>query len=292
MTTAPQMTFSDYAAIDAANWTRLNRLRKQSPKHYRYAPTTDDTTGRMLGRATHALVFEPDVFYASHAIYDGEGNRASREYKEFVAANPGKDIIKRAEFEETLAQVDAIRSSPVLAPYLTDGLFEQTIVWTDPDTGLRCKARLDWIHLPTKTILDLKGAASVHPTAFGTFAAKQGYHIQIGGHYYNAVRYGLGWEPEEVGIVAVEFAEPYDVALYTLNEDDLALAQDEISELYRRVIECQERDFWPGHGVDEFDPFTPAKRRIALPRWAWGYDDEDAAVDELEEMGFSSGDAE
>lgn len=285
------VSFADYTAIEAANWSRLNKLRMHSPKHYKLAPPGEDTTGRMLGRATHALVFEPESFYAENVIVDLD-RRGTKEWKAIEEANPGKSLIKRVEFEETLVQVEAIRSSPVVAPYLTGGLFEQTIVWNDPDTGLTCKARLDWIHPATRTILDLKGAGSIHPARFGRFAATNGWHIQIGGHYYNAVRYGIGWEPETVGIVAVEFNAPYDTALYTLNEDDLALAQDEVSELYRRVIECQERGEWPGHGApgpDEYgDSFTPGPRRLQLPRWAWGYDEDEAATDELEEMGFAA----
>ena len=282
------MDFNDYAKVDAVNWTLLNQLRLKSPLHYLHAKQhgTPDSPGRQLGRAVHALVFEPETFYATRIITDLD-RRGTKEWKALEAANPDKEIIKRADMEDVLAQAEAVRSCPLLADLLDGGHFEQTIQWTDPATGLPCKARLDWINLRTRTIIDLKGAPTVHPTRFGTICAKQGYHIQIGGHYYDAVRYGLGWEPREVGIVAVEFDAPHDVAFYTLDDEDLILAQDERAALMARLKECIDRNEWPGYAAAETEDGTPIKQRIALPRWAFGYDEDETDADELEEMGFA-----
>lgn len=282
------MTYAEYAQIPAANWTKLKKLRDQSPLHYRDALTNPgaDSVGRTLGRATHALVFEPDTFYARHAIYDGP-RRAGKEYDAFVAANEGKEILKRSEIDDILTQAATLRNHPLVAEYLDGGTFEQTVTWTDPATGIPCKARLDWTQ-GRRVVLDLKGCATTHPIRFGSFAARNGWHIQLGGHYYNACRYGLGWEPEEVAIVAVEFNRPFDVAVFTLDEDDVALAQTEIDLLLAKLAECERRGVYPGHGTDEHDEWTVAKRRINLPRWAWGDGGEDTDVDELEEMGFAA----
>lgn len=285
------MTYNDYASIPAANWTKLNKLRTGSPLHYKDALTNPgtDSTGRMLGRAVHAMMFEPESFWATHVVTDIK-RRGTKEWTALEAANPGKTILKRDENEEALAQVDALRSCPLVADYLDGAVFEQTVTWTDPATGIPCKARLDWVNPRTRTLIDLKGTPTTHPMMFGKRAAKDGYHIQLGGHYYNACRYGLGWEPEESAIVAVEFNRPFDVAVFTLEEDDVALAQTEIDTLLAKLAECERRGAYPGHGTDEHDAWTASKRRINLPRWAWGDGGDDTDADELEEIGFKPAD--
>jgi hypothetical protein len=266
------VSFEAYKEIDAVNWTTLSRLHKASPKHYKHALDThddNDSTGRMLGRATHALVFEPAEFYRTHAVCT-EARRGTTAWKAFESEHAGKEILKHSENADLFAQAAAVRGNPLLRDYLKHGKFEQTVTWTDPVTGIPCKARLDWVVPPRGqhggVLLDLKGTPTVEPIQFGRIAAKNGYDLQLGGHYYNACKYGLGWEPQEVALVAVEFNAPFDVSLFVLTEQDITQARRQVAELLEKLAECRRRNEWPGHGADEIT-WAPKKQYLMLPEW-------------------------
>lgn len=262
------LSYSRYAAIDAVNWTSLKHFR-DSPLAYRWHqdhPDTD-TTGRARGRLLHALVFEPDTVERTYAVYEGEKNRSSNEYKAFAAQHPGKTILKADEVADVRAQAEAVRRHPAVAPYLVGGSFEVTLRWTDPDTGLACKGRLDWWHKPTRTLIDLKGTTTIHPHYFGRIAARQGYHCQLA-HYANGITAIKGERPAKVAILAALSNPPFDVALYTLSDDDLYAGEEELKELLARLAACRAADEWPGQ--------VPAETPIKLPPYIWG-DSEDPA---------------
>ena len=92
--------------------------------------------------------------------------------------------------------------------------FESTIQWTDRETGLACKGRLDWLSSAPPVILDLKSLADAEMRALQQATARHDYHCQLA--FYRAGLRANGIECESVKIVAVEQSEPYDVAVFGL----------------------------------------------------------------------------
>lgn len=261
------VSFEQYVQITATNWSRLKHLR-ESPLKYRFLQGGDDedTVYRAMGRAVHALVFEPDVFRRDYAIYEG-GDRRWKDWTAFKDAHDGQTIFKPNEIEHITGMANAVRTNPIVAPYLTDGEFEKTVAWTDPESGERCKARIDW--LTSQALLDLKTTTTIDAIRFGRIAARLGYHCQVGGHYYNAVRYGLQRTLEEVAIVAVESSPPYDVAMFVLDDDAIYAAQEEVAQLIQRLQRCRESGEWPGR--------YPEKQALILPPWIYDEDEDESA---------------
>ena len=253
-----RIPFEQYAAIKAVNWSSLKHLR-DSPKAYRWHrdnPDTGDTTGRMKGRALHTLVFEPHLFDAEYAVFDGDARRG-KAWDEFKAANEGKCILKAGEVEEVKAQAAAVRSHPAVQPYLDGGVFESTIQWKDPQTGIPCKARPDWWHPASRTLIDLKGTSTLHPHHFARIAARLGYHCQLA-HYQKGLSVVYPGGPVSVHLLAVELRQPYDVALFSIPEDFLYAGESEVTELLRKLRECAERKEWPGRFPEAVTLDAPA----------------------------------
>ena len=263
--TAHDMPEHVYRAMDAVNWSTLKHLR-DSPLHYQHALTgaDKDTTERAKGRAIHALVFEPAVFERDFAIYE-DGDRRGKVWEAFKAAHPTQTILKVNEIEAVAAAANAVRTHPLVAPYLIGGTFEQVITWTDPATGLACKARPDHLHSPTRTLLDLKSSTTIDPYRFGRIAARLGYHAQLA-MYRAAVTLGLGWEPAETLIVAVESEAPYDVGVFVLDEDTLYAGAEEIATLLARLKQCRDTGAWPGRYTE--------KAALLLPAYVYGDEDD------------------
>ena len=258
-------TFQQYRALDAVNWSSLKHLR-ESPLHYKHALTgaDTDTTERAKGRAIHTLVFEPALFEREFAIYEG-ATRRGKDWDAFEAAHAGQTILKVNEVESVAAAANAVRTHPLVAPYLDGGTFEQTVTWTDPATGLACKARMDWLNEPQRVLLDLKSSTTIDPYRFGRIAARFGYHCQLA-HYRAGVTHGLGWEPTETLIVAVESEAPYDVGVLVLDEDALYAGAEEVAGLMQKLVQCRESGAWPGRYTE--------KAALLLPAYVFGDEDD------------------
>jgi hypothetical protein len=255
-----------YYRARGANWSTLKHLR-ESALHYRYLRDmpSKTTPAMALGRATHTLVFEPEKFNEEYAIWEG-GDRRGTAWKEYQEANEGRIIFKPAEIDIAVQISDAVRRHPLVQPYLVDGVFEQPVFWTDPDTGIACKAKPDWMQPERRVLVDLKTTQSIHARRFGAQAASFGYHLQCA-MYAMGIEGALGWKPAKVCIIAVESKPPYDVAIFEIDRETLMLAEVEVKELLMQLKACRTADSWPGRYIEE--------QALQLPAWVYGSDDED-----------------
>lgn len=267
--------FSTYQAIDAVNWSSLKWMQV-SPLHFQHYVERGrgDTTSLLMGRALHSATFEPDAFPLEYAVYDG-AIRRGKAWEAFKDANIGRSILRVDEYERTLAKRDAIRRHPLVAPLLEYGEAEKTVQWTDAETGLACKARLDWV---CASIVDLKGSPTVDERRFGAAAARYGYHCQLA--WYRLGYQAVTGEGKPCLLVVVEHDPPHDVAVFDVGPDELYAGEEECRSLLRRLAECKASGRWPGRYEET--------RSLSLPAWVWG-DDEDGLFEDGIKLGGNSG---
>lgn len=263
------MTFSEYQAIDAVNFSTL-KAGRISALHYRHAVTKpkEDTASMALGRASHCAVFEPDRFPLDYAVFDGD-RRQGKAWEAFCAANGGRTILKRDEYQACLAIRDAVRGHAIAGPLLAPpGEAEKVLTWTDEATGLPCKGRLDWYR--PGLLCDLKTTTDISERRFAATVARMGYHGQAA--FYRNGLMANGLEAPPMRLIAVEQTAPHDVAVYTLDDDALYAGEQDVAELLRMVAAGRFSGKWPGQYQDE--------RTLTLPAWAF-------SKTEYEGLGFS-----
>jgi hypothetical protein len=272
------VTYEEYARIEAANWSLLKLLRDGSPLHYKHKldhPDSADTDTFRVGRATHTLTLEPHKYESAYTVWPRR--RQGKEWDAFEAAaqEEGKTVLTTSQADKAHAIANAVRNHPLVRPYLTRGLAEHTMVWTDPVTGIRCKGRTDWLSYSMNAVVDLKTARSTNARRFGRQAAQLGYHCQ-GAHYLSGARTLrlLGNADPAFVIVAVEHEAPYDVAVYRMDPAVEVAAREELDALLARVAECSETNDWPGRYTDE--------QPLDLPAWVFA----DESDEDPEAMGF------
>jgi hypothetical protein len=243
-----------YRSIEAVNWSSLKHLAV-SPLHYRHCMDNPfaDAVNLALGRATHTAVLEPDEFPLEYVVFDGKIRRG-KEWDAFKEMHASRTILKRDEYRECLAKRDAVRRYQPARDLLAKGEAEKTIEWTDVDTGLFCKARLDWLG---SSIVDLKGTKTIDARRFGQSAAQWGYYCQLA-FYREGIRVLTGRELD-CRIIAVEHEAPHDVAVFKLGEDDLYAGWEECRRLLKLLAECRETNRWPGRYESE--------QELSLPNW-------------------------
>ena len=230
----------------------LSHMRK-SPAHYQYALTHQrkDTSALNTGSALHTLVFEPETYAERFTTYTaskskGEGARKAWEAFQEEAKGCGLTILDADEAERAQGCAAAVRAkaSAYIAP--SKGRAEIPITWTDAETGLVCKSRLDWLTI-NRVLVELKSTRSTDERNFANQAWKLGYfHAQM--FYSMGVAATTGCTIDEVPFlfVAVESEPPYDVALFEPCEESRYAALEDVRKLMVRLAECQRTQRWPG----------------------------------------------
>lgn len=222
------------------------RFRWEQDHPTRYKKTFD------LGHAAHRLVLGagPDL-----VRIDAEEWR-SNAVKEQVAAvrGAGGVPLKPSEYEQVHGMADAIRRHPVAAALFdpAHGQPEQSLFWVDDESGVWCRARLDWQPSPRNGRLivpDLKTTVSADPDHIQKAVHGYSYHQQAAFYVDGVKALGLADDPAFV-FVFVEKAPPYLITVVQLDP----VAEQIGRERNRRAIDvfrrCTETGHWPGYTDD------------------------------------------
>jgi hypothetical protein len=271
------LTVEQYDALPHVNWSTV-KLLQTSPKlmRYRSAHPRPDTASLALGRAIHCAVLEPDRWVCDYAHRPDFGDlrtkvgRAARDA--WVDTLPASTTVLSADVHN-LAELVAgeVHAHPHALAMLTGGRAEQVILWLDEETGLRCKARLDYLR-PTD-LIDLKSTRRETARQFLSEASALLYHGQIAWYHDGCIAAGvLPPDADLPGIVTVQTTEPYDVAAYRTTRAAYLTGRSLWRSLLRRYGECELAGYWPGIGpsILDFD---------VMPWASGGEDDMDSEGD-------------
>ena len=247
-------TDADYFAFPAMNATALKQLAK-NPMQYQHhlAHPTKKTPAMTMGSAIHCLTFEPDEFFERYAVWEGPGNRRTKAYKEWAAANEGRDILTEDEHARALAVAEAATRHPLLQQLLghPGTKVERAIVWQ----GLfgPCKAKLDLLHYSDEhglIIVDLKTTSSeLDEHSITHTIGRYRVHLQLY-HYLQAAwaMYApMGRNQVQLIALYARTAAPHDVVACELGPNTIM----ETAALYRDLADlydgCTTMGHWPGY---------------------------------------------
>lgn len=276
-----------YPSIKAVNWSSLKYM-SVSPRMYRYRLANPEPrkAAWVLGSAIHCMTLEPDKFADRYVVLDAEKvkecapSRASKDgraiveaHPEFAAslmssdeyqaacvalAYPGREAISPAQHATCVATSEAIREHRIARDLLRGGLAEESVTWTDRDTGLACKGRLDYLR--PDLIIDLKSARDPSPSRFERDAAGYGYASQVAFYHDGAVAAKRCTGASLPHIIAVRVKDDFDVACFRLSREAYETGRAIYRSLLQRLSECIAADYWPG--------VAPELRTLELPPWA------------------------
>ncbi len=260
--------FDEYLAWDAMNKSGVGPITK-SPAHYQeFLANPPSSEAMSLGSLTDTLVFEegalfdrfqirPDTYEADDGTtkpWRANANKCKETLAKLQAS--GKLVVSEGDYKAAVKLKEAVYAHRAAAEILGQGKPQVSILWVDRDTGVPCKARLDWVE-PHVSIDDLKTTRTAGPDEFPRECAKYLYHVQ------GAV-YTDGWETltgERLPfiIIAVEKGDKPKVAVYKMDKISLEAGRG----VYKRALyaykACKASGVWPGYS--EFvEPIT-------MPTW-------------------------
>ena len=285
--------FEDYLSWNAVSNSRINQARK-SLAHFKANTSKPPSKELNFGSLVHTGRLEPLSIAQRYAVMPAfeldednktvEGERsfskATTYYKSkcehFEIANRDKEIIEQAAYDKMLGCVAGIAANDRANRWLNSaGPVEVSIVWDDPKTGLRCKARIDKATSDWMILTDLKTTRDA--MNFEKSIANFGYHRQAA-HYSGGVEVLTCVKPM-FGIVAIETEQPYLARTAPVGAESIAVGRREVDETLAAIREAYETDNWPGY--DDPDEW-------GLPGW-YAKDQEQSIGDWLKSEGSTTG---
>lgn len=221
----------------------------------------ESTPALEFGSAYHCAQLEPERFASEYAVEPFFGDCRKTENKKnrdaWREANKRKTIISVEDDARIRGMTAAVRKHPLASKMLRDGKPELTALWTDKETGLRCRARADFYSPAHRMILDVKSCEDASPDGFRKSVFKYRYHWQHA--IYRAGFAAVGERVEHFAFLAVEKKPPHAIATYTLDSLGVSLGHDRVRVLMRGMAECVATNEWPG--------YSPGIQTIETPAW-------------------------
>lgn len=262
------VSFADYCDWDAINHSRLSRIDK-SPLNTQIGPDFSGSSAIRFGQLVHTGRLEPDSVskrYVVMPVYQNDPGNVTKsgtqststatsyvkeKQAEFLKLNAGRTVISESEYNDLQNALDAINSCSKAVESLTDGSAEVSIVWNDPATGLRCKARIDY--LKTDRLTDLKTSRDDKnrplPESFE-------YSLGTYSYFTQAAWYQSGWEVLTGKRLPFWFAvlgtgSPMQCVAAPVGEMSLRLGRDRNKERMALYKICHDSGEFPGYESPE-----------------------------------------
>ena len=253
--------FEDYLKDPAVSASMIKVMLKSGPEAYYKTlidpsrRVTPPTSAMLFGSFFHTAILEPEELPNRYMPCGPRNTKSGKEESLYIKSR-GLIPVSHSDWNLMEEMVEAVRSHPLASSYLDDTKAgpEQSFWWDDPTSGLCCKARADLV--VGDTIVDLKTTQLGNATdkAFAKTVLNFGYHIQ-------AAHYLRGTKKTRFIFLVVEKAWPFSVGLFELDEQAIALGNEEIDKALELISLCHQNDSWPGQAEEN--------STISLPNWAF-----------------------
>jgi hypothetical protein len=222
-----------------------------------------DTPAMEFGRAYHSIVLGS----GAEVVEIPAKTRGTK--AEDAARDAGQIPLITKDYRRAQAMAAQLREHPIAGPlFARPGKAEQSFVARDPETGVMCRIRVDWMPdvAPGARVLavDLKTTASAEPVAFAKSMATFGYHQQ-GAFYCDALAQVLDVAPRFV-FVAQEKDAPYLITIAEPDTEAFAWGRELNRQALRTYARCTAAGQWPGYEA-QLDPEDDGIAVLPLPGW-------------------------
>lgn len=231
-------------------------------KHWRDNPEPHNPVFE-LGTAAHKLVLGvgPDL-----VLVDADEWRTNAIKAEVAAIRDAGGVpLKPAAYAAVHEMAAALRAHPFAGALFApgSGKAEQTVLWRDEQTGVDCRALIDWLPNPSPgrrlIVPEFKTCRSAAPDDIEKAFASYGY-VQQADWYLGALRARkVADASTEFVFVFQEKEAPYLVTLAQPDPSAMRLAERLNREARETYADCVRRDHWPAYSEDV--------ELIGLPVW-------------------------
>lgn len=244
-----KMTDEEYFALEAISASQIKQFDKGAYWFWKTSPfnpnrpTEEKSDALVFGKLCHCLLLEPEEVKERFAVADFGKTRRNKKYDEAVLQNPGKEIVSEEEVDRARKMIIKIKDHKLASAILDGATAEMPYIWTDKETGLPCKCKIDAIKR-TKgglVVIDYKTSSDIPGVL--NWGQKLQYPLQAE-FYKRAVKEKYGEEPAEfVFIIQSNKEGEEDIVCVANVEYDTAMTAKDIVSFHMREIK-RKLDEW------------------------------------------------
>jgi hypothetical protein len=184
-------------------WNKYNKVEKDDGRHY------------VIGSALHEMIMEPHLFNSNYVVMpkvDKRTKEGKLAYENFLIEAQGKTIVNEEEMLMIVEMVKNATENKTFVSLLENSYRELSAYLVDEKTGLKLRMRPDIMCQSKSTIVDIKSCLDSSPKQFKGNVYSYGYSL-------SAAFYSDFLNRENYIFAAIEKQEPYQTALYSLNDE-------------------------------------------------------------------------
>jgi len=244
----------EYHALPGLSSTGIKQLL-DSPARFKYDQAHRKVKREFdLGHVVHAMVLGTGL---ETVVVDAEEWRTQKIKDEVEAIRAeGRVPLRPSQMATARAMYDAVLAHPDARLFVSGGVPEASLIWDDPETGIRCRGRLDYLH-GAPVVVDLKTARSADPRKFGKTAAEYGYDTQAA-HYRNGLELTRGDRNPRFIHDSAETEPPHLVSTVELDDNFITIGAARVRAAIATYQRCVETDTWPGYPTGLHTVSAPA----------------------------------
>lgn len=264
--------------LNAVGSTTLKNLRG-SYKHFLESRNFSDATKKTMlrGRVFHEMLLQPQVFGENYVVepikpdFGDMRTKIAKEkkaqweveiYHDFEKSINGREVVTSEMMDEVLRMLESCNQNNVMRSILDNSEKEVAYFARCSVTGIMRKCKADVLSLDKmKLLLDVKSCQDATSHEFGRQFINMEYDLQMA-YYHDIICDVENLQSIPVAIFACESKEPFENALYPIDESNLEVGRS----LWRHRLQylADIRSGKKSEGLpNEFMP-------LLVP--AWGYD--------------------
>lgn len=267
------MTEREYNEAEGVRRSDLWKM-EDSPEKYKWflEHPVEQTPAMAFGIACHKMILEPESFGEEFAIspnVDGRTKEGKEIKARFAEENAGKTIISQDD-SLVMADMEEALEKCKLANKLIRGKGETEVpfFWTDPETGEKCKVKLDRLVKYNRRwyVVDYKTTQCAETFRFNSDMWKLGYYMQAAMYTEGVMRAKKLRKRPGFLFVAQEKKAPYSVNVIEVSEEVMNAGIAKFHQLLDKLHTCKAIDQWPGYmnGDVPNDAFVPNWMQAAM----------------------------
>lgn len=245
-------SYEQYASIKALRSSELKKLRR-SPAHYRAAILNPKAITPALersfskGKAFDVLILHGESAFQNLVTIEPDLNRNTKAYKGWKKANSDAQCILTETEKNNILQMQAaaFQKKRFSEIFNDAGFRHRVLIWQCSNTGLWCKAEIDFI-TDDGTLVDLKTTADAGFFFFSRNAARLGYLNQAA-FYLEGIEHITGIRHDRFLFAAVETEPPFESHVFRASIEQIDRAREQNLENMQLLRSCLINNEWPGY---------------------------------------------
>ena len=248
------MNEREYNAAEGIRRSDLWKM-EDSPEKFKwnFDHPAEQTPAMAFGSACHKFILENEDFPGEYALapnVDKRTKAGKEEWEAFTASIGDRTPISRDENQTMVDMFSALENCPLAKKLiLGKGETEVPFFWTDPDTGEKCKIKVDRLVKFNRKwyVVDYKTTTCAETFRFNSDIMKLGYYMQAAMYTEGVMRVKKLKKRPGFLFVAQEKKPPYSVNVIEVSEEVMGAGVAKFHQLMDKYHQCKVLDQWPGY---------------------------------------------